>query len=152
LRAAAIQRGARRKVAAHLDADHELLAFRGIATGQDHAPLACRFIEPPGKLVQPIRVGFDEGQRQRHPAGFRAHRGNVREIDGDDAITDVACIHVSREVCARNHRVDDGHQISLCRRPKHGTVVADAGYDHRRVRMPRKKAADQFELIHCLWP
>jgi hypothetical protein len=148
----AIQRGARRKFAAHLHGGNQLLAFRGIATDQDHTPLVRRFVESVGKLVQPVCIGIDQRQRQRHPARFRTHRGDVGEIDGDDAITDVARIHVFRKVRTRNHRVDDSDQFPVRRRPQDGTVVADPRHDHRRVRMPRKETAYQFELIHCLRP
>jgi hypothetical protein len=68
-----------------------------------------------------------------HPARFRAHCCDVREIDGHDAITDIARIHVQREMRACYHRVDNGNQLPARGRPQDGTVIADTGHDCRRV-------------------
>ncbi len=98
--ATAVKRGTRCEIAAHLYADYELLAFRRVTADQHDAPFVRRLVEPGGKLIQPIRIRVDKGQRQCHPARCSPHRGDVREIDGHDAIADIARIHVRREMGA----------------------------------------------------
>ena len=58
-------------------------------------------------------------------ARYRAHRGDVGEIHGDDSVTYVGRTEVLRVVHAFDKRVDDLHLLFTWRGLQHRTVIAD---------------------------
>ena len=126
-----MNRVARIDVARHLHADNELLATSRIAADELHTPLSGRFMKTVGKTLEPVSLSVRQCESKRHPARCCTHRRNIRQIDGDNAITDVRGIHGFREMNTGDHGVDDTDKFLASWRPQHGAVVADTGGDYR---------------------
>ena len=82
--------------------------------------------EAGGEFGQPGFVDVGKCQGEQCPGGLRAHRGQVAQVYGQDAVADRGGGAAMGKVDAVHERVDGGDEVAARGRVEQRGVVADA--------------------------
>ncbi len=140
-RRVAAQRGVRRHVAEHGDADVERAARR-VAADQLAAEAFGEREQAVAERGEPAFVGARQGERERERVRRGAHRGEVRQIDGERLVAERVRIDVGEEVAAFDQHVRRYRELLAGRRDDQRAIVADAerrARDFRRLVRKRRR-------------
>ncbi len=96
------------------------------------------------KTREPVRVSRGQRQRERRPAGCRAHRRQIGKIDRKRLVAELPRIGIAPEMAARDQHIGRDHEFASPLHIDERGIVTHA--EHGMPYAVRKIAPDQFEL------
>ena len=111
-----------RQLAMHGDRDGERAA-RDVAAHQRDAVAIRQRMETGRKTMQPVFIHVRQRQSQQRPARGRAHRRQIRQIDGQGAMANGRRRRIRREVHPRHRGIDTDRHLHAITGGKKCTVV-----------------------------
>src|SRR5690606_25626941 len=100
-----------------------------------------------GETTEPGLVGARQAYREQEAEGLGAHRGEVRQIDGQRLVAEIGRRHAGEEMSPFDQDVAGDGDLAMLARGDQRAVVADAQW-RAPGRAPVEETPDQLELAH----